>query len=131
MFVARVSVFNMPDSKASAHVYREAYFATRALLPDGPMRLETLAAELGVAPRTLQRRLSEEGLSFSDLIREVQLEVACRLLADSSLSVQEISSRVGFVTPASFSRAFHAWTGKCPRDYRRQIGLAQQQYIDN
>ena len=97
---------------------------------DGPMRLETLSAELGISPRTLQRRLSEEGQSFSELIRDVQEEVAKRLLIDSSLSIQEISSRVGFVTPASFSRAFHAWTGQSPRDYRRQIKLARQQRFE-
>ena len=120
----------MPDPKANSHITREAYFATRALLPDGPMRLETLSTELGVSPRTLQRRLSEEGQSFSELIREVQEEVARRLLLDPSLSVQEVSSRVGFATPASFSRAFHAWTGQSPRDYRRQAALARQQSFE-
>jgi AraC-like DNA-binding protein len=94
------------------------------------MRLETLSAELGISPRTLQRRLYEEGQSFSELIRDVQQEVAERLLLDTSLSVQEVSSRVGFANPASFSRAFHLWTGQSPRDYRRHTVLARKESFD-
>ncbi len=121
----------MPDSTADSQICREVYFATRALLPDGPLRLETLSAELGISPRTLQRRLSEEGQSFSELTRRVQLEVACRLLADTSLSVQEISLRVGFANPASFSRAFNSWMGIPPRDFRRQRYLARGESFNN
>ena len=115
----------MSESAISSGVSREAYFAAKALLPDGPLSLEILSAELGTSPRTLQRRLSEDGQSFSELIRRVQLEASSRLLEDTSLTIGDISKRVGFSSQTSFSRAFHCWTGLSPRAFRRQHDLAR------
>jgi AraC-like DNA-binding protein len=102
----------------------EVRLAVKALLPDGHPALGTVAAEFGISSRTLQRHLAATGLSHSELVRQVRRGRACELLARPSVSISQIASRTGFASPSGFSRAFHAWTGLSPRDYRRQCDLA-------
>ena len=96
----------------------ELKLAIRAALPDGAS-LETVAGLLDMSPRTLQRRLTGHGLTLSQAVSRVRRERAVELLGERSLSITQIAHRVGFANPSSFSRAFHAWTGICPRDYRQ------------
>lgn len=76
------------------------------------------ARALGVSLRTLQRQLKEQGLTFSGVLDEVRREHAELLLADEGLRVSEVAHRVGFVEQASFTRAFHRWTGMSPQAWR-------------
>lgn len=84
--------------------------------------LKTIARKLGVSPATLRRRLEEEATTFKDLVEGVRREVSGRLLATSSLSVEEISERLGFAQSPAFHRAFRRWYGKTPVEYRRSLG---------
>jgi AraC-like DNA-binding protein len=78
-----------------------------------------VARGLGMSVRTLQRRLEEEGLTFSDAVDRVREERARAWLLEPSLSLAEIASRLGFADLATFSRAFKRWTGKPPGTWRR------------
>jgi AraC-like DNA-binding protein len=79
-----------------------------------------LVAEVtGMGPRTLQRRLAEEGASYTRLVAQARLELAVRLLGNPRLKLIDVAFELGYSDPAHFSRAFHRWTGDPPRIFRR------------
>jgi AraC-like DNA-binding protein len=80
--------------------------------------IEEVAGSLGTSPRTLQRRLSEEGTSYQRLLDEVRRSVARRLLSETELDAGEIAFVLGFEELNSFTRAFQAWEGTTPRRWR-------------
>jgi AraC-like DNA-binding protein len=86
---------------------------------DGEVNLDEVSAKLGLTPRTLQRRLKEEGTSFRDAIADFKIERACTLLTSTRLSIAEIGSRVGYGDAAAFSNAFRHRLGFGPRDFRK------------
>ena len=81
-------------------------------------RKETIASQLNLTARTLQRRLSEEGTGFLEVLNELRQEMAEYYLAQGSLSLDEIGIRLGFAEPRSFHRSFKQWTGLTPGKYR-------------
>lgn len=94
----------------------------RALLVAGEQgypNLEQLAAALHVSARTMKRRLQDHGLSFQPLLDEVRRRDALNLLADPTLSIEDVARRIGFSDPANFTRAFRKWTGQAPSALRR------------
>jgi AraC-like DNA-binding protein len=60
------------------------------------------------------------GLRFNDYINSLRVSEACRYLLNSSLSITEIGSLVGFNTPRTFNRAFIKQLGLSPSEYRKQ-----------
>lgn len=87
-------------------------------LPSGNVTDETVASELFMNERTLQRRLKEQGTTFKTLMNEVREDLANAYIRDSSLSLSEISFLLGFGNISSFSRAFKSWTGSAPSELR-------------
>ncbi|TOZ35130.1 AraC family transcriptional regulator, partial [Burkholderia pseudomallei] len=81
--------------------------------------LDALARELHLSERTLKRKLSDYGTTYSALLDEIRLRDALRLLEGTTLTVEEIAARVGYTDRANFSRAFRRWTGTSPSDRRR------------
>ena len=75
---------------------------------------------LGVPVRTLQRRLQQEGLSYSRLVERIRLELACHLLKGTDGSVADVAKALGYADPASFTRAFRRWINMSPRQYRQR-----------
>jgi AraC-like DNA-binding protein len=88
------------------------------LAAEGP-DLERLAAALALSPRTLQRRLREAGLSFSQLVDETRQQLVLHYLRDPALELADIAFLVGFSEPGSLARAFRRWTGQSLGEYRR------------
>lgn len=85
------------------------------LLIDG---LDAAACQLDMQPRTLQRRLYEENLTFSDVQSRSRFQLTCSLLRDTSDSVDQISERMGFSDRRAFTRAFKRWSNMSPSEYR-------------
>ena len=81
-------------------------------------RLEDVALELRVSPRTLQRRLLAEQLTFQSLVEEARRELAQHYLCQSSLELNETAYLLGYEDPNSFFRAFHRWEGTSPGEWR-------------
>ncbi len=77
-----------------------------------------VARELGLSSRTLQRRITEEGSSFRELLNKARQELARFYLQEPSLGVNEIAYLLSYEDPSSFFRAFHDWEGKPPRRWR-------------
>ncbi len=80
--------------------------------------LETVARELRVSSRTLQRRLAEAGASFQQLVQEARRELARHYLLHSTLELNETAYLLGFEDSHSFFRAFHDWEGTPPGEWR-------------
>ncbi len=81
----------------------------------------SLASEItGMSIRTLQRRLAEEGLTYSRLVEQTRFDMAIKLLQDPHLKLLDISTELGYTDPAHFTRAFKRWTRISPLKYRRQ-----------
>lgn len=87
-------------------------------LSSGHVCQESVADALHMSLRSLQRRLKEEGTSYKALVDETRRELAAHYMAESHLSINEITYLLGFSEPSNFSRAFRRWTGKSPSDYR-------------
>ena len=91
------------------------------LLPSGHPGLHVVANQLGVSPRTLQRRLAENDLTHSRLVHQTRVTKACQRLAMQDVHISDIARETGFATPSSFSRAFQSWTGTSPRAFRKGL----------
>jgi AraC-like DNA-binding protein len=74
-----------------------------------------------MSPRTLQRRLRDEGTSFREVHDNARREIASDLLADPSLSISEVADRLGFGDVSAFDTAFKRWAKRTPGAYRRGI----------
>jgi AraC-like DNA-binding protein len=87
-------------------------------VPGDVPNLEEVAAELGVHPRTLRRRLSAEGATFRDLANETRAILARELLIEVGLNVDQVSRRLGYAEPSAFTHAFVRWYGVPPSTFR-------------
>jgi AraC-like DNA-binding protein len=94
--------------------------AIAASLCDGNASLQRTARQLGVSSRSLQRHLAETGTSYSEMVTEVRLDMACHLLAESNERMSDIALRLGYAGPSSFSRAFMRLMKIQPVIYRRR-----------
>ncbi len=96
---------------------------TRAIsdeLPSGGADISRVAARLGLSPRTLQRRLSDAGSTFQDVVVDTREALARRLLTESDHTISEIAFLLGFSEPSAFHRAFRRWVGMTPGAFRRE-----------
>jgi AraC-like DNA-binding protein len=88
------------------------------LLPHGTARAGEIARRLGVSQRTFARRLSLEGLTFSDILESLRSDLAGRYLSDEDLSISQIAWLLGYQEVSALTHAFKRWTGKTPREAR-------------
>lgn len=89
-------------------------------LAEGITRQDMVAEDLGMTSRTLQRKLSQEGVSYQKLLDEVRQQMAEDYLQNTDMSIPDIALRLGYSETTSFHRKFKAATGKTPGDFRRQ-----------
>jgi AraC-like DNA-binding protein len=96
-----------------------------ASMGGGVLSMAQVAHSLGTSPRSLHRRLSEEGTSFNDLLDEIRRQFAQKYLARPRLAIAEVAHLVGFNDPSAFFKAFRRWTGVTPSEYRSSLGPAR------
>jgi AraC-like DNA-binding protein len=108
-----------PAAPAPTAFRRDVERQIETLLPQGGMRIETVALALGVSRQTLYRRLKTEGTTFEALVERVRRRLALRFIQGEGLTVKEAAWRLGFAEPSAFSRAFKRWTGRSPTGMRR------------
>ncbi len=85
-----------------------------------PPKKSEVAKGLGMAERSLTRRLAAEGVTFNELLAEVQSERAKNLLSNGALTIAQVAYRVGYSDPAAFTRAFTGWCGVSPSSWRKR-----------
>ena len=89
------------------------------LLPHGEPRISHVSEALNISPRTLQRKLKDQGTTFQNVLYELRRDLAHIYLKDRQLSLLEVSMLLGFSEQSSFSHAFKTWFGEPPLRYRR------------
>jgi AraC-like DNA-binding protein len=92
--------------------------AISSVLPHGRVRVEDVARSLGMSKRTLARRLSDEGLNFTEILQQLRRDLAVRYLDDRRLHVSKIAWLLGFHEVSAFTHAFKRWTGNTPSEIR-------------
>lgn len=93
--------------------------AIAPLLPHGKAHASEIARRLGVSPRTLERRLAEEGLTFTTVLARLRADLARRYLEDEDLSISEIAWLLSYREVSAFTHAHKRWTGSSPREAGR------------
>src|SRR5215813_10453299 len=92
--------------------------AISSVLPHGKVRVEDVARGLRMSKRTLARRLSDEGLNYTEILQQLRRDLAVRYLDDRRLHVSKIAWLLGFHEVSAFTHAFKRWTGKTPSQMR-------------
>lgn len=92
----------------------------RDRLGNEALTLEALAADLDMAPRTLQGRLEDLGLTYRALLDGVRDTKAKQYLAEPQRSLTDIALALGFANQSAFQHAFKRWSGLSPGQWRRQ-----------
>ena len=87
----------------------------------GDPSIERIASRLHMSARTLQRRLADEGTSYTELQDRLRHELAANYLADARLSIGEVTFLLGYSDLASFHRAVKRWTGMTPAAWSSRI----------
>lgn len=82
----------------------------RMFLLDDRFGLEQTAEIVGGSPRTLQRRLAESGLEYSELVDRVRFKAAIELMKRGAKLV-DVALELGYSDQANFTRAFRRWSG--------------------
>ena len=93
---------------------------------DGKVDQGTIADELVMSRRALQRALRQEGYTFRELFEDTRRELATKLLLQPELSLTDICYLLGFSDQSNFTKAFKRWTGQAPASYRQALTLNPQ-----
>ncbi len=89
------------------------------LLATGDATIDRIAQLTKQSPRSLQRKLAEEGATFQGVVDDLKRELALEYLKERTHSIAEIALLLGFSDQSTFHRAFVRWTGRTPGDVRR------------
>ncbi len=109
---------------ARRQVYAEALEIIEAR-PGLGLSLDTLASELHVSRRQLQRVFHEVGeTTFRDELMRARMARAHDLVAGTRHSVDRVARAVGYRQPGEFAKAFRRWWGASPSALRAR-GLAR------
>jgi len=136
------AILDRPLPGGFPEIHRQAEQIVERQLQDSPMRkgvaqkitrimsrrkhllnesIETVAGSLNLSTRTLQRRLTDEGVNFFELKERIRFDLAGTALKSRDLSIEEISEDLGFSDRHSFTRAFKRWSGVTPSAFRKNI----------
>ncbi|WP_170327665.1 AraC family transcriptional regulator [Ruegeria arenilitoris] len=90
----------------------------RRCLTAGRPELRSIARQMAISERSLQRRLREEGQSFQALLSDTRHSLACEYLSEPAFDITEIVCLLGYEDQGSFYRAFHKWEDRTPAEWR-------------
>lgn len=107
------------DKNRNMKISERAKYVIYSAILETHVSQDLVAKELGLSPRTLRRKLSEESLSYQHLLDDCRMEIASRELTTShNISLSQMALRLGYSDHSTFSRAFFRWFGISPRTYR-------------
>jgi len=86
------------------------------MMPSGEATAKNVARKLYLSNRSLNRRLSDAGTSYRDLLDETRSEMASHYLKDRNVDLREIPYLLGYKSYSSFFRAHKRWTGQSPTE---------------
>ena len=98
-----------------------------ALLPDGDCSVERVAQHLGMDRRTLHRRLTAEGATFSGILDDKRRDLAESLLTSSDRPLQNVADLLGFSSLSAFAHWFRRKFAQSASAYRaRRVGTGDR-----
>lgn len=112
---ARAAMEKTFGNPAAAQQVRTALIP---LMPKCEATLALCAKSMGIPSRSLQRRLSQEGSSFGQVLDAVRKDLAKVYVRDASLSMLDVALLLGYAEQSSFTRAFRQWFGTSPLQWR-------------
>lgn len=104
------------QSSYTDQVVKTIYQLIDPKLPD----LSTVASNLNLSDRTLQRKLSQEGSSYKRIITQVKMNLAEDYLGQN-LSIKETSYLMGYSEPTAFVFAFKKWFNDTPANFQKRM----------
>ncbi|CAM4367490.1 Virulence-regulating protein VirS [Mycobacterium basiliense] len=93
----------------------------RQLLPTGAATVDVVAEQFHLHPKTLQRRLADEGTTFAALVDEVRKGAADRYLRTTAISLSHLARELGYAEQSVLTRSCKRWFGAGPAAYRRGL----------
>ena len=108
----------LKEGRRKQSILEQVRWVLKRLLAGSRPDLLMIAKELGMSERTLQRRITEEGTTFRQLLNETRHELVRQYLGNASVEITEAAFLVGYEDPNSFYRAFRSWEGKTPAEWR-------------
>lgn len=105
----------------SATLTEQIRWVLRRRLTAGRPDIRSVATELAMSERSLQRKLTDEGLTFQSLLSETRHQLALEYLADPKLAIIEVAYMLGYEDQNSFFRAFRQWEELTPAAWRATI----------
>lgn len=108
------------DEHCSRSIPEMVKWILKRSLTGGQLDIRAVASELGMSDRTLQRRLTDEGTTFKQLLTQARHEQAREYLADPKLDIKEVAFLIGYEDQNSFYRAFRLWEGDTPSNWRSE-----------
>jgi AraC-like DNA-binding protein len=106
--------------RSSRTITEQAKSVMKRLLAGQRPSIGEVARQMGLSSRTLQRRLTEKGVRFQQLLEDARRELARYYLSDSRMELNDAAYLLGFEDPNSFFRAFQRWEGTTPARYRKK-----------
>jgi AraC-like DNA-binding protein len=108
----------LEKEKEEESILDQVKWILKRLLSGSRPDLAMVAKELGMGERTLQRRITDEGTSFRELLNTTRHELVKEYLSNSSVEITETAFLLGYEDPTSFYRAFRSWEGTTPAEWR-------------
>ena len=108
----------LSEIEAQSSVAEQVKVVLKRSLASGQPSLTDVAKQLGMSERTLQRRITEDGSTFREILSDARREMGRRLLADPATDIDEVACLLGYQDTASFYRAFREWEGMPPNRWR-------------
>jgi len=90
----------------------------RSYLEAGDLSVDVAAELCGTSTRTLQRRLTQRGTHYFEVLDQARFDVASRMLQDPGVRVLDVAHRLGYRHAPHFTRCFRRIAGVTPRAYR-------------
>lgn len=108
----------LDEQHSSCTIMETVKWIIKQNLAGGLIDMQSVARDLNISERTLQRRLTAEGTSFKQVLSEARHELALNYLTNPLLDMKEIAFLVGYEDQNSFYRSFRAWEGETPSNWR-------------
>ncbi len=106
------------ELEVQSSVAEQVKIILKRSLASGQPGLSDVARQLGMSERTLQRRITETGSTFRDLLSAARRDLGRHLLADPTTDIDEVACLLGYQDTTSFYRAFREWEGMPPNRWR-------------
>lgn len=115
------SNFSPCESDSATKVSARARAVINRCLADGNCTHEYVASVVGLHPRTLQRRLREEGTTFEEIKDGVRRDIALRCLRQRTIPLIRVAEILGYSETSVLSRSCFRWFARSPRQLRNQL----------